>query len=233
MFTPVFEGMTFTFAEQIVELSKEYRVITYFLDNLDSEPVCAELFALDLIRFMDHLGLENVNVVTMCVTTSVPLYACYLRPDLFASFFITNAFIYYPMPKSILYTAKLSIKLLPDKLAKKKLADLICSREEKELFMPYFLPMKNLGRKLALGSIPMADTDIREEIRSIKQRALILTTSRDPMIPVKYTRIIASNMPNAEFKIIKDERCAKSHFLSLSAPTYYMRKLRDFLEQRG
>lgn len=229
LFTPVFEGMTFVFAKQISELSRDYRVVTYFLENLDTVKVSSRIFAEDLIKFMDHLNLRNANVVTMCVTSSVPLHACFFRPELFSSFFITNAFVYYPVPKSLIMLTKLFVKFLPDKMAKSNLANFICNKEEKKLFMPFFLPLEGLGEKLSKGSVPMAETDLREEIKTISQKCLVMTTSRDPLVPVKYTKIIAESMENSEFVVVDDEACANSHFLSLSAPEYYMRRLKAFL----
>ncbi|AEG60452.1 alpha/beta hydrolase [Desulforamulus ruminis] len=228
LFTPVFENTNFIYANQIKYFEKKYRVITYSAREYKSKEINVDLLSNDILSILDILQLKKVNVVTMCITTGNALLACLKRPELFQSFFITNAFVHMPIPEWEKVLAKFLISILPDAMVKKVLVKKIAIPEERVFFLPRFLPVKNFKEKFNHNVLPMLNADLRNQIYQIDVPARVITTEYDPFIPIKYTKFIHDQMKNSTFTVLSGR---KGHFLSLLDPDYFNQELELFLTE--
>lgn len=229
IFTPSFENTLFVFAQQIKLLEKKYRVIAYTRRETTSKPyITTEQQADDLIAIIEKLGLKKVNIVTLCVTSSTPLLACSKRPDLFNSLFMNNAFVYMPLSPALRILAKIIFPIIPEKIAKRIFVKTITAREDEKYTLSKIMEIKDFKKKFLYGMFPLGGTDIRKDLAFVKKPVCIINTSKDPLIPVKYTKMIHDLLPNSTFEVIKN---LKGHFISLLDTELYNRKLNKFLEE--
>jgi len=80
---------------------------------------------------------------------------------------------------------------------------------------------------LAAGLSVLSRTDLRCEVRSVKQPALVLHGARDRIVPAAAGRKLAGALPDARFRLLRS--CAHAPFLS--QPGQIARMLRRFFDE--
>jgi len=226
LFVPVFENATFIYAAQIKYFESKYRVITYTSREFTKKPLDAEVFSNDILAILQLLGLKKVNVVAMCALAASAFLAYIKKPELFNSFFLTNAFIYKPASSLEMNFQKFIVSILPHSIAKRVLARKVALSKERKYVLPRLLKVNNFKQKLINVFLPLSKTDIRDQLCKINVPVRVITTKYDPSFPIKYTRLIHENIKQSSFTVVEN---LKGHFLSLLDPYYFNNELELFL----
>ena len=80
---------------------------------------------------------------------------------------------------------------------------------------------------LAAGLTVLLDADLRSDLRTVRQPALVLHGARDCIVPPAAGRRLAAALPNARFSLLR--ACAHAPFLS--QPARVARELRKFFDE--
>lgn len=205
-------GSIASFANQIPEFSKKYKVIAVDTrgqgksTDLITQKFTYELFADDIKNLLDSLGLKQVTIVGWSDGGNTGLILASKYPN-YVKKLVTMGANLDPSDSS------LSKKIL--ETTKKDLARL--KSENK--------PVDQVTIRLL--EMLLVEPNIKvEDLKSIEAQTLVMAGEKD-LILENHTRFISANIPNATLLILKKQ----THFVPEENPTVFNKAVLDFLNK--
>lgn len=224
--------------DQVTELSKHHRVVTYDLRGFGASagndgPLLIDFFADDLFALMDHLGVEDAHVCGLSMGGYIALRAVERFPKRFRSLILCDTAY-----KADTNAAK---EKRANQIRQLRAEGLLAFAEsysdgvltpETLVDLPEKLPqframiLQNSAKAVANGLVAMAArTDSTETLGKIGIPTLIVVGERDPVTPVSIAQEMQTAIRGSRLEIIP----RVGHLSNFEAPDAFNSKLLHFL----
>ncbi len=172
-----------------------------------------EVFAADLIAFLDTVEENSVVVLGVSMGSAVALRLALENPDrVLGLVLVRPAWIHEPMTENLIPNVEIArlLRLMPaaEALAAYESSEAyariraVSSHAAESLSSQFFRP-KAVERAVRLDQMPRSTpyTDPRD-LSSVAQPTLVIGCERDPLHPIDFARTWASLIPNASLECV-------------------------------
>lgn len=237
---------------QVSDLSQDHRVLLFDYrghhKSATSDLLTMDAVAQDLAALLNHLKIKKTHVVGHSFGVPVGVKFASLFPEKTQSLVLINGFVYNPLDE--LFRAPVSKKLIQYLDTFRSFApgvsQFLWSKAANNIFFQitagllggfnlelasfkdieiYTQALENLKVEVVLKYMQnLVDTDLRDDLRSIKTNALVISGLRDGITPSHQQDLMKNLLENGHIERIKDG----SHCTQLDMPEIVNAILRNF-----